>query len=72
MLHWCLSSVCRLSVTSWYRFETVQCSGLKFYRILEQGAGSYGAERRPKDGTVSEQWRLQWGYHPFRVDRDRL
>ncbi len=25
-----------------------------------------------KDGTVSEQWRLQWGYTPFRVDRDRL
>ena len=25
-----------------------------------------------KDGTVSEQWRLQWGYPPFRVDRDRL
>ncbi len=22
--------------------------------------------------TVSEQWRLQWGYPPFRVDRDRL
>ena len=25
-----------------------------------------------KDGTVSEQWRLQWGYPPFRVDRGRL
>ena len=25
-----------------------------------------------KDGTASEQWRLQWRYHPFRVDRDRL
>ncbi len=26
-----------------------------------------------QDGTVSdEQWRLQWGYPPFRVDRDRL
>ena len=25
-----------------------------------------------KDGTVSEQWRLQCGYPPFRVDRDRL
>ena len=25
-----------------------------------------------KDGTVSEQWRLQWGYPSFRVDRDRL
>ncbi len=25
-----------------------------------------------KDGTVSGQWRLQWGYPPFRVDRDRL
>ena len=25
-----------------------------------------------KDGTVSEQWRLQWRYPPFRVDRDRL
>ena len=25
-----------------------------------------------KDGTVSEQWRLQWGYPLFRVDRDRL
>ncbi len=22
--------------------------------------------------TVFEQWRLQWGYPPFRVDRDRL
>ncbi len=34
--------------------------------------GSYGADRHPKDGIVSEQWRLQWGYPPFRVDRDRL
>jgi len=22
--------------------------------------------------AVFEQWRLQWGYSPFRVDRDRL
>ena len=42
--------------------------------MVGQGLGSYGAERHPKDGTVSEQWRLQWGYPPppFRVDRDRL
>ena len=25
-----------------------------------------------KDGTDPEQWRLQWGYPPFRVDRERL
>ena len=25
-----------------------------------------------KDETISEQWRLQWGHPPFRVDRDRL
>ena len=25
-----------------------------------------------KDGTVSEQWRLQWGYPLFRVDRGWL
>ncbi len=25
-----------------------------------------------KDGTVSEQWRLQWGHPPIRVDRDAL
>ncbi len=61
MLRCCLS-VCRLSVTSWYRFETVQYSGLKFYRMVGQDVGSYGAERHPKDGTVSE----QWGYPPPR------
>ncbi len=22
--------------------------------------------------SIAEQWRLQWGYPPFRVDRDRL
>ena len=54
MLHM-LPVVC-LSVTPWYRFETVQHSGLKFYRMVGQGLGS-GAERHPKDGTVSEQWR---------------
>ena len=70
MLHWCLS-VC-LSVTTWYRFETVQRSGLKLYLMVGQGLGSYGAERHQKDWTVSEQWRLQWGYAPFRVDGGRL
>jgi len=25
-----------------------------------------------KDGTVSEQWQLQWEYPPIRVNRDRL
>ncbi len=55
MLHCCLS------VTTWYRFETVQRSGMKLYRMVGQDLGSYGAERNPKDGAVSEQWRLQWG-----------
>ena len=73
MLHWCLSSVC-LSVTPWYRFETVQCSGLKLYRMVGQGLDPYNAERHPKRPTVnvSEQCWLQWGYPLFRVDRGRL
>jgi len=65
--------VCRLSVCNTsYRFETVQRSGLKLYRMIGQGLGSSAADGIQKDGTVSEQWRLELGYHPFRVDRDRL
>ncbi len=41
-------SVCLSSVTTWYRFETVQRSGLKFYRVVGQGLGPYSAERHPK------------------------
>ncbi len=67
-----LSVVCLSSVTTWYRFETVQHSGLKFYWMVEKDAGSYGVERHPKRRTVSVQWRLQWGCPSFRVDRDRL
>ncbi len=40
--------------------------------MVGQGLGSHDAERHSKDGTAAEQWRLQWGYPPFRVDRDRL
>ena len=40
--------------------------------MVGQDLGSYGADRHPKRRNVSEQWRLQWGYPPFRVDRDRL
>jgi len=43
MLHCCLS-VCN----TLYRFETVQRSGLKFYRVVGQGLGSYVAERHSK------------------------
>ena len=43
-----LSSVCLLSVTSWYHSETVQCSGLKFHRMAGQGVCSYDAKRHPK------------------------
>jgi len=40
--------------------------------MVGQGLGSYGPNGIQKDGTVSEHWRLQLGYPPFRVDRDRL
>ncbi len=43
-----LLSVCRLSVTSWYRFETAQHGELKFNRMVGQGLGSYGAEGHAK------------------------
>ncbi len=59
MLHCCLSVVCLLQPGSF--LKRCNLAGCKFYRMVGQGLGSYGAERHPKDGTVSGQWRLQWG-----------
>jgi len=70
MLHCCLS-VCRLLQP-----------GTVLKRCNIAGWNSTGWQGRvlaltmpngiQKDGTVFEQWRLQWGYPPFRVDEDRL
>ncbi len=72
MLHCCLSSVC-LSVTTWYRFETAQHSGLQIIpngragpRLLWCRTASKKTEPFLSSGGYSG------GYPPFRVDRDRL
>jgi hypothetical protein len=40
--------------------------------MVGRGVSSYDAKRRPKDGTVSEQWRLQWNYPPPSTPRFAL
>jgi len=70
MLYCCLSVVCLLQ------------PGTVLKRCNVAGCNYTGQQGRAlaltmpngiqKDGTVSEQWRLQWGYPTFRVDEDRL
>ena len=68
----CLS-VCRLSVTFVHCGQTAQDSQMI---SSQRDRASIWLRQEPNSieigQAVFEQWRLQWGYPPFRVDRDRL
>ena len=68
----CLSSVC-LSVTFVHCGQTTT-DGLMVSSQPDRASIwlRYATNIIEIGPTVSEQWRLQWRYPPFRVDRDRL